>query len=314
MIKSDIARVGALSAALIVCGIQPIAAMEDNWVFMPGITAGVPAGTLPPPGLYSSTGVEYFYFNLKNNSGQNTGIRIDDFDGYQQFLFVPDLPEIFGARYGAYVVFPFRNLTFSAPGSEYTEYGTVNTILSPLNLTWDFKNGFHAAVGFNLYIPDSDWDLTDVIHVGRNYWTFEPNFAITYMNSNITATLQVLFELNTVNQANKYHSGDAVSINYSILQKFGSLEFGVSASYLNQFTSDTIDGVTVPASPLHAYGNRGELFTLGPAFQFHMGPAIVWGALLFDTYAVNTAGGVRSFLNLTLPLWMPEPASAKVTK
>src|SRR5271154_3697751 len=78
-------------------------ALEGIAPFLPGVTIGVPVGALPPPGLYFDTANTTFGMNVKNDQGQNIRVRIQDTSTNEQLLYVPAIPQIFGATYGAFI-------------------------------------------------------------------------------------------------------------------------------------------------------------------------------------------------------------------
>jgi hypothetical protein len=111
-------------------------AVEDITPFLPGVTIGVPVGMLPPPGLYFSSANTVFDLNVKNDQGQNTGVRVSDPSFNQTLLYVPDLPKIFGATYGAFITQGIRAPSTSIPEEgTFSNFGLVNTVISPLNLS-----------------------------------------------------------------------------------------------------------------------------------------------------------------------------------
>ena len=54
-------------------------------------------------------------------------------------------------------------------------------VISPLILSWHTKN-FHYVVGLDVDIPIGAYKKEDLANIGRNYWTFEPIVAATYMS------------------------------------------------------------------------------------------------------------------------------------
>ena len=81
-------------------------AVENITPFLLGVTIGVPVGALPPPGLYFASANTVFDMNVKNDQGQNTGIHVLDPSTNEALLYVPDIPKIFGATYGALIPVP----------------------------------------------------------------------------------------------------------------------------------------------------------------------------------------------------------------
>lgn len=307
------------SSALTVAGAMAVAAsqaraMEDTFVFMPGIDIGTPTAALPPTGLYSTTGFQYFNIFPRNGSGRPLGVALHDYNASEQLLFVPPIPEIFGATYGAYVVLPVRFLQVVTPGATFNNAGMENTVVSPLNLSWNLHNGFFVALGFTIYPADGSYRVTDPIHISRNYASFEPGVSLSYIDKDWMLNGHLLFDFSTENNATKYQSGDVLAFDFTVLRKFGQFDLGIGGSYEQQISDDTINGVVVPASPVNGLGNRGALLGVGPTANYYIGPVTVSGTVLFEPYARNQPQGVRSYLSVTVPLWRPEKPAAVAAK
>lgn len=303
----------AFAGALI--GSAPHAmAMEDTLVFMPGVDIGVPTAALPPPGVYSTTGFQYFNIPPVNGSGNKFGVMLHDYNASEQLLFVPQMPSILGANYAAFVVLPFRGLQAVTPGGTFGRVGMENTVISPLNLSWNLHNGFFVSAGFTFYANDGTYNVADPVHVSRNYWSFEPNFSVGYIDQNWLLNAHFLYDVSTKNNANGYQSGDVLVIDVTAMRKFGAFDFGVGATFDKQLTNDTINGVVVAASPGNGTGNVATLFGVGPTAAYHFGHIEVAGTVLFEPKGinVNSTQGVRSYISVSAPLWQPEAAPAKV--
>lgn len=303
----------ALTGVLLTLGaVSPAVAMEDTGVFMPGISVGTPTGALPPPGVYLNTGVQYFDLKAVNGSGDKVGVKLHDYNAHAQALWVPEMAPILGATYGAYIVQPIRALTVKTAGGTFDNNGWENTIISPINLSWNLKNGFFVSAGFAYYHTAMGYSASDAVHVNRNYSSYEPNLSVSYLADGWHATVHAAFDFNTTNDSNKYRSGNAVTFDYTLQHRLGAFDVGVGGSYLAQYTDDTIDGRSVPASPANSKGSRTTLVNVGPAINYHVGSVTLSSAVLFDVYGRNTAPGVRSFFSVSVPLWTPEkktPAS-----
>jgi hypothetical protein len=289
-------------------------AMEDTFVFMPGVDIGLPTAALPPAGLYLTAGFQYFNIFPKNGSGQGVSVALHDYNGDAQLLFVPQMPEILGATYGAAVVLPFRGLQAVAPGGTFNNVGMENTVISPLNLSWDLRHGFFVALGFNFYPADGSYRAIDPIHVSRNYASFEPNVSLSYVDKDWLLSGHLLYDVNTRNNATQYLSGDVLVFDFTAMRKFGAIRFGVGGSYEQQVSDDRINGVVVPASPANSLGNHGALLGIGPTAAYLVGPATFSGTVLFEPYARNQPQGVRSYLSVSVPLWQPEKPAAIAAK
>jgi hypothetical protein len=305
----------ALTLGLCLCSSHaaPSLAMEDTTPFMPGISITSPAGALPPPGFVLSTAVVYFDMTVRNQNGAPTGAAIHDFNEVNQLLWVPKIPEILGATYGAFIVEPLRDVGVSTPGGTFVSSGAVNTVISPLNLSWNLHNGFFVSAGLTLYPADGTYKVANPVNVSRNYFTAEPGFAVSYLADDWNVTLHLVFDINSPNLANGYRSGDVLVADYTALRKFGAFEFGLGGTLTQQLTNDTIHGVTVAAIPgVNGYGNRAAQLDIGPAATYDFGSAKLRAYYVHDIYAFNNPGGDRFYLWLDVRL--ATDASAKPDK
>jgi hypothetical protein len=315
-------------------------AMQDTTVFMPGVDIGTPTAALPPPGVYSTTGFEYFNYPLTNGQGNHFGPFVHDYNAGEQILFVPQLPTFFGANYAAFVIQPFRGIDvtglppFAAPNGTAGRVGLENTVWSPLNLSWNFHNGWFFGVGFEFYSPTGTYNVNDPIHISRRYWSFEPSASVGYIDKDWIANLHVLYNTSTTNNIyapfgstsgapfGAYHSGDELVIDAFFERKFGKFDLGVGESYTIQTTNDTFNGSSTPAAlcggPANcSYGNKISLFGIGPTAAYHWNEVTIAGTVLFEPKGlinVNGTQGVRWYTSISTPIWQPEKAPVVTAK
>lgn len=280
-------------------------AVENITPFLPGFTIGTPVGMLPPPGLYFSSGNAVFSMDVKNDQGQNTGVHVQDPSTNDELLYVPDIPLIFGATYGALIVQSIRSPNTSIPDAgTFSNLGLVNTVISPLNLSWNLHNGFFVSVALTTYSPAYHYQVAAVQNTGRNYATIEPGIGISYLANGWNLSAHPLFDFNFANPANGYRSGTLFMMDYTALRKIGNFEAGLGGTLTTQISDDVIHGTPVPAVPgINGYGNRAENVTIGPVFHYDFGKVALTAYWTASVYARNTAAGNNFWLRLDLPLY-----------
>jgi hypothetical protein len=306
----------ALAAGLATAASQA-SAMEDGWVALPNATVGTPTGALPPVGLYSTTGFQYYNISSKNGDGNSYGVHHSQLDAAQQFLFVPDVPTIFGARYGAFVVFPVRSRTthISAglPNAGTWSYiGNINTVISPVNLSWKLSNDFYVSAGYTYYADNGAWRPNDKVKVARGFDSHEAHFGLSWLPPDWVATANIAIVGSNKNTSSNYQSGWTVGVDYTLLRKIANFELGFGGALDSQLSDDYKNGVIVPATPGYSMGRRGFLFDIGPVARYKFNGVTFSASMFFDAVAVNATGGTRVFLSVSAPLWKPEPAPAVV--
>jgi hypothetical protein len=182
-------------------------AEESIFPYLPGATLGVPVGALPAPGFYVDQKLFIFNYVLHDGSGNvatSPTVKVREVNEDTTLLWVPGW-KFLGADYGAFFVQPYRGATTSVSGLPVPDTKTfagdmINPVLSPVNLSWNLNNGFHVSTGFTYYPVTYSWKAapgtppfviaaTNAINAGRNYDSFEPNFAVSYLAGgwNLTA-------------------------------------------------------------------------------------------------------------------------------
>jgi hypothetical protein len=287
-------------------------AVENITPFLPGVTIGVPVGALPPPGLYFASANTVFDMNVKNDRGQNTGIHVLDPSTNEALLYVPDIPKVFGATYGALIIQGIRAPSTSIPREgTFSNFGLVNTVISPLNLSWDLDKGFFASVGLTTYSPAFNYKVTAIQNTSRNYATLEPSLGLSYLGDGWNLTVHPLFDFNFTNPANGYKSGVLFIMDYTALHKFGNFEAGAGGTLTAQVSNDTIHGKAVAAVPGgNGYGNRAQNFTLGPVVGYDFGTVALTAYYNRSVYARNVAAGNNFWFRFVVPLISTAPAKA----
>lgn len=274
--------------------------MEKFSPMLPGVTTGVPAGALPPDGWYFNLSVFPQNGSLKDGSGNNAFIpapgvgqpKVSNLGVSPQVMWVPGV-EFLGARYAAMITQPFNYLdtSFSGGNPSSTNYAMFNTILTPLMLSWKLGQGWFFGSGMSVYLKNGTFTSTynpyafNGTGLGReqvannsyanNFWTFEPNFALSYLGNDWNITLNNTFNFNTKNFTTGYTSGSTYYLDTTVAKNFGPWQFGVIGNYTQQFENDTINGVVVPATPnVNSRGSKIQHVKIGPliayTFENHM--------------------------------------------
>ncbi len=165
-------------------------------------------------------------------------------------------------------------LTSVSVNESETALGDISFI--PFSGYWNTGNWY-----FNLYelvfAPTGQYDVDNNVNVGRNYWSFDTVFAITYLNMETGREFSLVpgFMINTKNNATDYSTGN---------------EFHLDAMF-NQFFSDTF------ALGLHGYylkqveGDSGTGALLGDfkGESYGIGPSLLWTPKVGRWYPTITA-------------------------
>jgi len=279
-------------------------AAEFYTPMQPGVSTGVPAGALPPPGLYGDIDTYVLSGTVKNGDGKDFGPKISGYDVTPQLLYVPGWTFL-GANYGAMLTQPFNFNTIKVAGgaegpTSFTGGGMFNTILTPEILSWNLGSGHFVSEGLSLYLPDGDFrhigttESTD--STANNYFTFEPNFAYSYLGGGWNITLNNTLDFNTTDNTTHYHSGDTYYLDWTVAHAFAPFTVGLIGNYIQQFTGDTQFGAPVPNTASAGTGNEYMHASIGPILAYNLGKATI--TLRYLNGFAGKNGGNPSFFHV----------------
>jgi hypothetical protein len=145
------------------------------------------------------------------------------------------------------------------------------------------------------------WEQNALINIGANFWTFEPNAAFSYYKDGWTASLQAVYDTNTINPTNKYYSGDQMFLNATFMKMFWGVNIGPVAYWAKQVTPDFNWGG--PTTFGGAVAPPGELFGTGGTMSTQFGPLSVQFMVTQELYAINSVKGTKLWLNFSYRLY-----------
>lgn len=251
-------------------------------------------GAVPPPGFYY---LNYSYYygadTMKDDDGDDNPAfdEISIWANVSRFIWM-SRKNILGGNYGQHLFVPFIDvdLDFNRPAGpegrrSYSDSDLPFLIYSPFLLAYHLQEGrFHIAVSpVDLYIPTGQ-DDGNLAGVGRNFWTFEPVVALTYMfNDKWAASAKFMYDFNT--EQEDYSPpypvevdrtpGQEFHVDYSVsyaLKK--GLRLGLNGYYYTQTTDDDYDlDNTIPdqfrALLKEDEGKHSRVFAAGPGIWYN---------------------------------------------
>lgn len=246
-------------------GISSVSATEGGGGAYPNGAEDFMSGAVPPPGTYFLNYLTYYSADkIKDGSGKSV---VPDFDlkvtaNVFRFLHVTKT-QILGGYWGMHIFVPVVNVDVSLPIGSQSKTGIGDIIIDPLVLSWHSKN-WHFATGVDIYIPTGQYDKNRLANVGRNYWTFEPIIAFTYLSDNgFDVSSKIMYDINTENKDTDYRSGQEFHFDYTVAKKFDKWSLGIGGYYYKQLTSDKVNGQKVASD-----GNKGQAFAVGPQIKY----------------------------------------------
>jgi hypothetical protein len=236
-------------------------------------------GLIPPPGYYF---INYFLYYHADEFNNKDGDNVDeDFDlnvVANTFRFIHITKhKILGADWGVHMFVPimYQDVTPPLIGRSDTQTGLGDIIVDPFILSWHFSKNFHLAAGIDVFMPTGRYDKDDLANTSRNYWTFEPIVAFTYMTDfGLEISSKFMYDINTNNPDTDYRSGQEFHFDYVVGYKISNWNLGIAGYYYKQITDDEVNGKTVefqnpPGIDLNFEdGFKGQAIALGPAVRY----------------------------------------------
>jgi hypothetical protein len=193
--------------------------------------------------------------------------------------------KLLGGDYGFGIGIPIIKLevegTVTAPdGSPHEEYdsatGLGDIVLYPLMIVWK-KNDLKYVAQFGVYAPTGAYEEGRLANLGKNYWTFEPAVAVSWLSSKIgtEVTAYAGFDFNTRNNATDYLSGNSFHFDGTVAQhlplgKDSVIGVGANIFYFRQITADDYPIPENLPEPLRDKlgGFEGRVDGVGPEISF----------------------------------------------
>ena len=195
---------------------------------------------------------------------------------FTTLLYKPDI-EVLGAQFAIGVFVPIVDLDFDARlsigntvvSTSDRATGLGDIALIPIALYWN-KGNIHTSFAQFIIAPTGDYDVNNLINDGLNYWSFDTNFAFTYLNPGTGRdfSFNIGHIYNTENDDTNYQSGQEVHLDVAFNQFLSeSFAIGLHGFYLKQITGDSGSGALLGDFKAEAAG---------------IGPALLWTTRIGD--------------------------------
>jgi len=221
-------------------------------------------------------------------------------------VYKPDI-EILGAQYAAGVFVPFVNLDLDSRLSignrtleaDDSATGLGDIALFPFLLYWNTGN-IHTSFFLSVVTPTGDYDTDNAINNGLNYWSFDTNFALTYLNpeTGLDVSFNIGHIYNTENNDTDYQTGQELHLDV-VLNQFFSETFavGIHGFYLKQVTGDSGSGALLGDFKAEAAGVGPALLCTTKIGNQNVSFIAKW---LHEFHAENRLEGDNIFISFTL--------------
>lgn len=236
----------------------PALATEGGGGAYPNGVEDFMSGALPPPGTYFLNYLNYYSADkFKDGPGD---FRLRGFAEVMRFVHMTR-QTVLGANWGMQLLVPIAYVDAHVGPARDNRWGLGDIVVNPFLLGWHSRN-FHVAAGVDFILPTGDYDAGRLANTGRNYWTFEPIIAITYLSdAGIEASGKFMYDINTKNEDTEYKSGEEFHFDYALGYHIGKeWVVGACGYYYYQATDDEMNGSEI--------GFKGRVFAVGPAVSY----------------------------------------------
>lgn len=139
--------------------------------------------------------------------------------------------------------------------------GLADFYLVPGGIVWQ-KGNFHAFLFEGIVMPTGRYEANQ-FNTGRNYWTFDHNFQLTWnLPFNSELSFDIGYMNNLENTATDYRSGDEFHFDYTVGHyPLSNLGIGITGSYYKQVTRDEAPKELITTE-------MGEGSSIGPVLMY----------------------------------------------
>lgn len=254
---------------------SPVLAAEGGYSnYIPGTYGDFAVAVAPDPGPLLRNDV-YYYSADESRAVLQGQARVDVDVSFKMNLltafYTTDL-EVLGGKYAFGALVPIVRTDISAnafvngakaAGIKDDRTGLGDITFFPWSIFWNFGN-VHLNFAEYVIAPTADYDEDRLANTGLNYWTFDTNVAMTYLNPErgheFSFNLGHMY--NTKNNDTDYKTGQQVHLDVMANQFLSeTLAVGIHGFYVDQITGDSGNGAIFGDFKSEAAG---------------IGPALLW--------------------------------------
>ena len=193
-------------------------------------------------------------------------------------------------------IVPLVDLDVKVAGVSQNKTG-VGDITVGAGVGFHHSANLHSIVALDVILPTGGYTQGDQANIGRNYRSFEPVLAVSWVDpGGFNADAKFGYLINSHNKDTDYRSGREFHFDYSLGWGLGSgWTAGVGGYYYRQMTDDNVAGVDVANS-------RGKAMAIGPSVKYDSGQGwFVTAKWQKETGVENRAQGRALWLKAVFP-------------
>lgn len=258
----------AAAAMALICVVPAAQAAEGGGSSYPGGVENFLTGAAPPPGFYVlEYGNIYRADKLKDDSGNDVPLPVFKVAAnVVSTRFVWSSPiTLAGGNVMLHAIVPLVDLKVEVPGLSQRKTGLADITFGP-GLAFHHSPNLHSVVGFDLVAPVGRYDKGDLANIGRNYWSLQPLYTVSYLDAaGFNGDVKLTFNFNRRNKDTDYRSGNEVYLDFCAGWGLGNgWVLGAGGFAMRQLSEDNQAGATLPDS-------KGSAFAIGPSLKYDNG-------------------------------------------
>lgn len=297
-------------------------------LYVPGFR-GPLAGLVPPPGFYFES--DFYTYSGKLSGGRQVqiggavlaNIKVEARADFLTGTWVTPM-EVFGGNLAFGVSVPFgiprvsAGALIAAPrlgrAFSFSQRDATLNFGDPIavGMVGWHSGKFHWATGVSVSIPAGAYEEGELSNLAFNRWIGDVYAALTYLDPELGLDISgaIGFEINGVNNATDYRSGNAFHIDLAISKNLTKeFSIGALAAYYQQVTGDSGEGDRI--GPF-----KGRVAAIGAtaAYNFTVAgtPVSTRIKVLREVDVENRPQGTIGLFTVAFPLGVPAaPEAAK---
>jgi len=246
-----------VAVVFLVVGMSGVASGQVTGHYPIGVE-GLKAATLPPPGLYLRTYLQYYRAQVyRNGAGDNNGwgMDLDVLAIVPRLVWITD-QKLFGADYGMDVAVPFALTDFEfnsipTPAGEISlkdnDFCLGDILVEPIDLAWH-GDRYDIGAAYGLWMPTGKYDRNRPASPGKDFWTNMFTLGATYYfddEKTLHASALSRYEIHSKRDHTDVRPGQNIVLEWGVGKTLNKVwDIGVVGYATWQLTDDSGSDVT----------------------------------------------------------------------
>lgn len=287
-------------SALVLLGAGTAQATEGGGSsYNPGVENFL-VGAAPPPGFYVLEYLTHYRANdAMDNNGNSAvppGFKLRASAAATRFVWSTPT-QVAGGNLVMHAIVPLVKLDVSIPGVFSQSKSGLGDITFGPSIAFHHSPALHSVVGLDVVAPTGRHNLADPVNIGRNHWSLQPLYTLSYINANgFNGDFKATLNLNGKNSDTQYKSGNEFILDYSAGYGLGNgWVVGVGGYVYEQLNNDKRNGATVANS-------KASSFAIGPSIKYDNGSGwFITAKLQKEMNARNRPEGTALWVKTIIP-------------